>query len=116
MSLHHRQELVKIARSFDVLLISDDVYDFLCWSSDKRHVSTTIHGALPTRIVDVDRALEGGDEWGNIASNGSFSKIVAPGMRVGWCEGTRKFTSALSTVYAPPCFSSPVISTYMTCI
>ncbi|KAK1020187.1 Valine--pyruvate aminotransferase [Friedmanniomyces endolithicus] len=54
------------------------------------------------RLVDVDRDLEGGadrpdaDGFGNVCSNGTFSKIAGPGVRVGWVEGTDKFTYGVS--------------------
>lgn len=101
MSLRRREELVRIAREFDALVVTDDVYDVLRWPASKNgHVSQL--GDTPPRIVDVDRALDGGpkDEWGNAISNGSFSKIVAPGVRTGWAEGTPKLATALSSIGA----------------
>ncbi|KAJ5991466.1 Pyridoxal phosphate-dependent transferase major region subdomain 1 [Penicillium canescens] len=52
----------------------------------------------PPRIVDVDRELDGGplDQFGNTVSNGSFSKLIGPGCRVGWAEGTEDFVYGLS--------------------
>lgn len=101
MSLRRRQDLVRIAREFDALVITDDVYDILRWPADKSANYEQL-GAVPPRIVDVDRTLDGGpkDEWGNAMSNGSFSKIIAPGVRVGWAEATPCFTLALSQVGA----------------
>ncbi|ORY01819.1 aromatic amino acid aminotransferase [Clohesyomyces aquaticus] len=99
MSLRRRQQLVQLAREFDALVITDDVYDTLRWSQDENdHVSQL--GAVPPRIVDIDRSLDGGpkEEWGNAMSNGSFSKIIAPGIRVGWAEATPSFALALSQV------------------
>jgi DNA-binding transcriptional MocR family regulator len=101
MSLRRRQQLIRLAREFDALVITDDVYDILRWPADKEGSYQDL-GDVPPRLVDVDRILEGGpkDEWGNAMSNGSFSKIIAPGVRVGWAEATPAFTLALSQVGA----------------
>jgi DNA-binding transcriptional MocR family regulator len=99
MSLRRRIELVRLARRFDALVITDDVYDILRWP-EQEEANVADLGAVPPRIVDLDRTLDGGpkDTFGNATSNGSFSKIIAPGMRVGWAEGTPAFALALSQV------------------
>ncbi|KAE8371615.1 pyridoxal phosphate-dependent transferase [Aspergillus bertholletiae] len=95
MPLSRREALVRLARKYDALIVSDDVYDFLNWGPPDATGSEITR--LP-RIVDVDRDLDGGpaDLFGNCVSNGSFSKIVAPGCRVGWAEGTPEFIRDLS--------------------
>ncbi|KAK0937509.1 Valine--pyruvate aminotransferase [Friedmanniomyces endolithicus] len=124
MSLEHRTELVRIAREFDVLLVADDVYDFLQWPADASHGS--LDAAMQTahlpRLVDIDRDLEGGadrpdaDGFGNACSNGTFSKIVGPGVRVGWVEGTDKFTYGVSQAGTTASGGAPsnLTSTYLT--
>ena len=104
MSLARREDLVRVAREFDALIITDDVYDFLQWpATDPR--KENLEKAVQPRIVDVDRNLDGGtsrngaDGFGNSFSNGSFSKIVGPGVRCGWVEGSETFAFALSQVY-----------------
>ena len=103
-SLSHRQDIVRLAREFDALVVADDVYDFLQWPTSKAEAvplqaMQTAH--LP-RLVDIDRELDGGagragaDGFGNACSNGSFSKIAGPGIRVGWAEGTEKFAYGVS--------------------
>ncbi|KAF7589799.1 hypothetical protein BBP40_003861 [Aspergillus hancockii] len=95
MPLSRREALVRVARKYDALIISDDVYDFLSWGPK----DPLGNGNIPLpRIIDVDRELDGGptDLFGNCVSNGSFSKIVAPGCRVGWAEGTPEFVRDLS--------------------
>jgi DNA-binding transcriptional MocR family regulator len=94
MTLSARQDLVRLAREYDALIICDDVYDFLYWSVDNKTQSNTeLHKAVIPRLVDVDATLDGGaerhgtDGFGNVMSNGSFSKIVGPGVRTGWAEG-----------------------------
>ncbi|KAI5865217.1 PLP-dependent transferase [Durotheca rogersii] len=98
MSLHHRRALVELARQFDILLIADDVYDFLAWPDDDNLSHKDLE--LPPRLVDIDREMAGASEWGNTVSNGSFSKLMAPGLRVGWCEATPSFIRSIST-YGP---------------
>lgn len=98
MSLGHRQELVRLARKYDALIVTDDVYDMLAWPSDPKSKHCTMDQAVLPRIVDVDRELDGGpiDNFGNAVSNGSFSKIIAPGCRTGWAEGTPALAYGIS--------------------
>lgn len=102
MSLRGRQELVRIARKYDALVITDDVYDFLQWPNSLTSQTMSLQKAVLPRIVDVDRYLdagaerEGADGFGNAVSNGSFSKICGPGLRTGWCEGTTKLAYGVS--------------------
>jgi DNA-binding transcriptional MocR family regulator len=98
MSLDRRKALVRLARDYDALIITDDVYDMLQWPSSQQPDAAPLTRACVSRIVDVDRYLDGGpaDEFGNAVSNGSFSKIVAPGCRTGWAEGTEKLAYGLS--------------------
>lgn len=95
MSLKRRQELVQLAREFDALIVTDDVYDMLQWPSDSSQAR--LDSATLPRIVDIDRTLDGGaKEFGNAVSNGSFSKIAGPGLRTGWVEGTSKLVYGCS--------------------
>jgi DNA-binding transcriptional MocR family regulator len=110
MSLDRRKELVRLAREFDALVVCDDVYDFLQWPADEQASSSDVHmermktAHLP-RLVDIDREVDGGaerdgaDGFGNTCSNGTFSKIAGPGIRVGWVEGTEKFVYGVSQTY-----------------
>ncbi|KAK6827866.1 hypothetical protein PG987_011207 [Apiospora arundinis] len=104
MTERTRQELVSIARDFDALIISDDVYDYLSWPTtpDGDEDGTTM-GLLPppppSRLVDIDRGMDGYDEeWGNTLSNGSFSKIIGPGVRVGWADCAPRLAFELGEV------------------
>lgn len=97
MSLESRQELIRLARKHDVLVVSDDVYDVLRWPINANTLAEKL-GPCPPRLVDVDRQLPEAKVFGNAVSNGSFSKIVAPGIRVGWLEGTPALIAAMGTV------------------
>jgi DNA-binding transcriptional MocR family regulator len=103
MSMRRRRELVRLARRHDVLLIADDVYDFLQWPAEYRcDVEQDAKQEYFPRLVDVDRDIDGGaeregaDGFGNACSNGSFSKIAGPGVRCGWVEGTKKLAYGVS--------------------
>lgn len=108
MTMSHRVQLVKLARKYDALIVTDDVYDFLQWhispsvlsvANVKSPMETSLKHSLVPRLVDIDRTLEpvpDADSFGNVVSNGSFSKIAAPGVRTGWGEGTRRFSYGLS--------------------
>ncbi|KAL8715456.1 MAG: hypothetical protein Q9220_000790 [cf. Caloplaca sp. 1 TL-2023] len=122
MTLRRRKQLVQVAREFDALIITDDVYDQLQWSSHESSNPMTVQYAVLPRLVDIDRELDGGaeregaDGFGNAVSNGSFSKIVGPGVRCGWAEGTAKFTYALSQCGSSASGGAPsqMTSTFMT--
>lgn len=74
-TLETRQKLVEMARKYDMLVISDDVYEFLDYTDSK---------PLP-RLNQLDKAAVS-SKYGNTISNATFSKIIAPGLRVGWQE------------------------------
>ncbi|KAL8987477.1 MAG: hypothetical protein Q9177_003315 [Variospora cf. flavescens] len=122
MSLRRRRQLVQIARQHDALVITDDVYDQLQWPAQWLSTSSRLEHAVLPRVVDVDRELDGGtdrpgvDGFGNAVSNGSFSKIAAPGVRCGWAESTEKFTHALSQGGGSASGGAPsqMTSTFMT--
>lgn len=101
MSLGHRERLVRLARTYDALLVTDDVYDFLQWSATPGGELTSPDRACAPRLVDVDGYLDGGpvDEWGHAISNGSFSKLLGPGARTGWVEASDKIAYGVSQVY-----------------
>jgi DNA-binding transcriptional MocR family regulator len=107
LSIQMRKNLVSLAREYDALVVSDDVYDFLSWPEDPSAPDDAV-AAIPPRLVDVDREMPGYSAFGNTVSNGSFSKIIGPGVRVGWAEGTPSFTKELAEVYVV-IFPSPCL-------
>lgn len=98
MSLSRREALIRVARKYNALVVADDVYDFLTWGTTH---PANIASCLQLRLVDIDRVIDGGpeDRFGNVVSNGSFSKLIGPGCRVGWAEGTKDFIYGLSQAW-----------------
>ncbi|KAH7376583.1 aminotransferase [Plectosphaerella cucumerina] len=113
MPLSRREDLVRLARRHDALIIADDVYDFLQWPlGDLSSTTSATTAPLPfpptdpnlrlPRLSDVDVLLGPAPAdidphgFGHAISNGSFSKIVAPGVRTGWVEASPAFIHGLS--------------------
>ena len=79
LSAQRRRDLVDAAAEHDVLVVADEVY----------HLLRTAAGEMPPPMsAFVDR--------GPILSIGTFSKILAPGMRLGWIHGSVDRLSALA--------------------
>jgi 2-aminoadipate transaminase len=66
MSLHHRKELLAIASEYDFLIIEDDPYGELVFEGEP----------LPP--------IKSFDKKGRVIYLSTFSKILAPGFRLGW--------------------------------
>jgi len=66
MTLERRKQLIELANKYDVIIIEDDPYGYLRYSGEP---------------VPSLKAL---DTEGRVIYLGSFSKIVAPGLRVGF--------------------------------
>ncbi len=79
MSAQRRDELVAAATANDVLIIADEVYHLLHYAP----------GPMPAPMsAYIDD--------GPILSIGTFSKILAPGMRLGWIHGSVERLAALA--------------------
>jgi DNA-binding transcriptional MocR family regulator len=63
-----RERLLALCQEHGVLLLADEVYQYLHYT------------------VEPPRHFGGYPEFGNVISLGSFSKILAPGLRLGWIQ------------------------------
>jgi len=68
MSAGRRQRLAQLSRDHDFVVAADEVYQLLWFEEPPPPAMGTLTGA------------------GNILSLGSFSKILAPGLRLGWIQ------------------------------
>lgn len=71
LSASRRERLVDLSREHDFVIAADEVYQMLPYFGD-------VPPALGTMI-----------ERGNVASMGTFSKIMAPGLRLGWLQASK---------------------------
>lgn len=73
------KKLIILLRRFNLLAVCDDVYNLLSYIGDKPPFIS------PPRLFSFDHKTEP-DYKGNVISNGSFSKLLGPGLRLGWME------------------------------
>jgi len=74
LSAERRGRLVALLREHDVGLIEDNPYGELRYE-----------GAAPPNLLDLDAGIAVQDGSGsNVVYVGTFSKVLAPGLRVGW--------------------------------
>ncbi len=98
-TLERRRAIIEIAREHDLLVLEDNPYGLL--SLDAR--------PLPAlRSMDADK----------VVYLGSFSKIFAPGFRVGWALAPHAVREKLvltqeAATLCPPVFSQYAIATYL---
>jgi len=100
MSLEERKEIVRIARELDVLIVEDSPYRELRYEGEQM---TTIRELAPERTLQL----------------GSFSKIFAPGFRLGWIIGPEEL---LEQIYVckqcldlcPPVFDQYLATEFLT--
>lgn len=69
------------------MILTDDVYNLLTYKGD-----------TPQRLFSYDK-LSDANYKGNVISNGTFSKILAPGIRVGWMECPPRVAQLFQTEY-----------------
>ena len=74
MSQEKRRKLLKIADEFDFLILEDDAYGDLWFEGGQQET-------LPIKSLDKQQ---------RVIYVGSFSKIISPGIRLGWAAGPRE--------------------------
>ena len=79
LSLKRRQELVELADRYGVPIIEDDPYGQIRFEGE--HLP-------PVSVVDSQyRGENGGNYDGNVIYLSTFSKLLAPGLRIAWAVG-----------------------------
>ncbi|HUP27920.1 MAG TPA: PLP-dependent aminotransferase family protein [Chloroflexia bacterium] len=69
LDVNARKSLLDLAGEYDLLVLEDDAYRDLYYDADS--------GALPPSLYALDTE-------GRVVRTGTFSKILSPGMRLGW--------------------------------
>ncbi|KHF40098.1 aminotransferase-like domain-containing protein [Halalkalibacter okhensis] len=77
MTEERRKHVLKLAAQYDFLILEDDAYGELHF---EKH-------STPLKAIDTD---------GRVLHVGSLSKVVAPGMRIGWVAAAPEFITAMA--------------------
>ena len=72
LSAERRETLARLSATYDFLIVADEVYQLLSYNDTP---------PLPMAFFDKNE---------NVISLGSFSKIMAPGLRLGWMHAHQK--------------------------
>ena len=75
LSEQRRKELIELSEEWDLLIVEDDVYNDITFDKIRR-----------PSLFSLDRG-------NRVLSIGSFSKIMSPGLRLGWLVGPEKLIS-----------------------
>ena len=94
MTLEERMEIVELARDLDVVIVEDSPYRELRYSGEE---VPTIYSLAPERTLHL----------------GSFSKIFAPGFRLGWIIGPEELLEQIYICKQALDLCPPVFDQYM---
>ena len=84
LSLERRQRLVEVTARFGVVVLEDDPYGSLRFTG----------GSLPS-LYELALRSCGGPEGSHVIYSGSFSKVLAPGLRDAWVQAARPMIGKL---------------------
>lgn len=96
LTLAQRNELVKLSREFGFLIIEDAPYRELRYEGES---VATVYSLAPERVLHL----------------GSFSKIFAPGLRLGWIVGPKEVIDKIYICKQSLDLCAPVFDQYLAC-
>lgn len=97
MTLEKRKELLEIASEYDLLIVEDDPYGELVFEGEK---------------IPPIKAL---DEKGRVIYLSTFSKILAPGFRLGWIVASEEILNRLVLAKQPADLCTSTFNQYVAC-
>jgi|Deesub1362A_J573_1020465.scaffolds.fasta_scaffold00012_140 2-aminoadipate transaminase len=95
MPLERRKYLLELASKYNFFIIEDDPYGFITFSED-----------IPPRLKALDTE-------GRVIYISTFSKIFAPGIRIGWIVATSEVMRYLSLAIQSSTLCPPNLNQYM---
>jgi 2-aminoadipate transaminase len=74
MTMEKRKRVLELADKYDFIIFEDNPYGYI-----------SFEGPMPTPLAGLDNS-------GRVMYTSTFSKMVSPGMRIGWITANPKFT------------------------
>lgn len=98
MDVHERSKLAAFAIRNNILLVADEVYHLLDWSRDRNKPTAARPGSMTSFNTMINNASGDKEQkiHGCCISVSSFTKIFAPGIRVGWIEAPSRIIQRLT--------------------
>jgi 2-aminoadipate transaminase len=94
MPVERRKKILALAKKYDFLILEDNPYGYI-----------SFEGPMPTPI-------KGLDDEGRVMYTSTFSKIVSPGMRIGWLVAHEEFISKIVEAKSSTSISNSLIDQY----
>ena len=95
LPLERRRHLIELSRQYGFTILADEVYQLLHYGPPPPPPMAML--SMDLGMATPDNPADNADS-GGVISLGSFSKILAPGLRLGWLQSTsaiiRRFTDA----------------------
>ncbi len=95
MSMDRRKHLLEIAETYDILILEDDPYSYYLYEP-----------------IDV-KPLKYLDSSGKVLYVSTFSKILAPGLRIGWVVGPREIIQEVAKAKQVLNLQSPTFTQFV---
>jgi 2-aminoadipate transaminase len=94
LPLERREKIIKLAEMYDFLILEDNPYGYI-----------SFEGPMPTPIKGFDKS-------GRVLYTSTFSKIVSPGMRIGWLVAHKEFIAKMIEAKGNISISNSLVSQY----
>jgi 2-aminoadipate transaminase len=94
MTMERREKIIALANKYDFLILEDNPYGYI-----------SFEGPMPTPIKGLDTE-------GRVIYTSTFSKIVSPGMRIGWLAANPEFIMKMAEAKSSTIISNALPSQY----
>ncbi|EIW74179.1 L-tyrosine:2-oxoglutarate aminotransferase [Coniophora puteana RWD-64-598 SS2] len=95
ISLERRRQIYEVAHIYDIIIIEDDPYYFLQYDLQINQNTLKEHGYTRAMSEVLPRSFLSMDIDGRVVRLDSFSKVLAPGIRLGWITSSPFFADKL---------------------
>ena len=99
MSAARKKALVRIAAKYDFHILADEVYQLLAFDNSGGDVAVSTSSVVVPPSAPLCTFDEGFEGAGHVLSIGSFAKILAPGLRLGWMQTSTAGAKLLAKFY-----------------